>query len=236
MDAGLSQDAVAKAMAAAGFSSWRQTTVAKTEAADRPLLFVEADALARILNGQISDFMSKPRPLEFLIGDLRARVEGAQKHQQDVEDSLRASRCLVSQLQKQLSVALALQEFGNSGDSGVLRESLDALFERFGASVLTADRAYEEYGLPQASIREIDEKAVLECARSHHVGLLDLDREDLESQGGEYLINLSRVLDHLPADPRFLDYLRGTREWCSLASEMLTNLIVESASGGRNGI
>jgi hypothetical protein len=47
--AGLTQQQVADRMAGCGYPDWRQTTIAKTEAAQRPLRLNELVALARIL-------------------------------------------------------------------------------------------------------------------------------------------------------------------------------------------
>ncbi|HLS13152.1 MAG TPA: helix-turn-helix transcriptional regulator [Beutenbergiaceae bacterium] len=54
---GLTQSEVAKLMVARGFS-WRQTTVAKTEAAERPIRVNEAAALALSLGVSVLDLFS----------------------------------------------------------------------------------------------------------------------------------------------------------------------------------
>lgn len=53
---GLSQDALARAMRALGYS-WQQTTVAKTEAAERPLRINELTDLAHALGVTITDLL-----------------------------------------------------------------------------------------------------------------------------------------------------------------------------------
>ena len=56
--AGLSQQFIAQEMTARGFG-WRQTTVSKTEAADRPLRVDEAAALADLLDVPLSTLFSE---------------------------------------------------------------------------------------------------------------------------------------------------------------------------------
>jgi len=64
----MSQQAVADAMVEAGFT-WRQTTVAKTEAAERPVPVAELVALARLFETPIPELLG--------IADLDDVAEGA---------------------------------------------------------------------------------------------------------------------------------------------------------------
>lgn len=63
----MSQAEVASLMAAAGYS-WRQTTVAKIEAAQRPLRFGEAYDLANLLGAELTDLVVSDE-YEFLAPD-----------------------------------------------------------------------------------------------------------------------------------------------------------------------
>jgi len=56
---GYSQQVVADSMVKLGFS-WRQTTVAKTEAAERPIRVNELTALARVLDLQAHQLVEEP--------------------------------------------------------------------------------------------------------------------------------------------------------------------------------
>lgn len=79
---GYSQEHLAKLMTTAGYS-WQQTTVARTEAADRPIRVNEAVALARIFDVTIS-YLLTPRhaagdELELQILEARRDLHEAQQ-------------------------------------------------------------------------------------------------------------------------------------------------------------
>lgn len=57
---GLSQSMVALIMATSGFSSWRQTTMAKVESGDRDVKLAEAIALTQIVADRV--------PLDDMVG------------------------------------------------------------------------------------------------------------------------------------------------------------------------
>lgn len=67
----MSQHAVAEAMKAFGHS-WRQTTVAKTEAAERPLRVNEVEALAHVVGVTVADLLGvDPNPNQEFSAALR---------------------------------------------------------------------------------------------------------------------------------------------------------------------
>jgi transcriptional regulator with XRE-family HTH domain len=99
MAQGLSQDKLAEAMRELGFSSWRQTTVTKTETAERPLRVNELVALANILNAKIADFVKDSSEPEAALA-LRELLRARSRHQQAQADLDDAQQLLESAIKK----------------------------------------------------------------------------------------------------------------------------------------
>ncbi|MFC7382857.1 helix-turn-helix domain-containing protein [Sphaerisporangium rhizosphaerae] len=100
---GLSQEDVAKMMTMAGFS-WRQTTVAKTEAAARPIRLDEAGALAFLFGLSINDMVghASNTPREYRVEsayrvafsmylNTQLRVAEAKRRMEEADRDYRAS-------------------------------------------------------------------------------------------------------------------------------------------------
>jgi len=86
---GWSQDDVARQMVAGGFS-WRQTTVAKTEKADRPVRVNEATALAQLFETDLDQLVTPNQPpllkwLDEARQDLRAMEAAVARAQDEVK-------------------------------------------------------------------------------------------------------------------------------------------------------
>ncbi len=79
-----SQEDVARMMRDRGFDSWRQTTVAKSEAGDRPIRLNEGVALAHLFNGLIGDFIEEETREEVLLMEqaLEANLRLARAHEE----------------------------------------------------------------------------------------------------------------------------------------------------------
>lgn len=73
-DRGLSQTALAEAMAGRGHSAWRQTTVSRTEQGARALLFAEMGDLAEILGAGVMRDTSVSRSMD---GKTRSEIREA---------------------------------------------------------------------------------------------------------------------------------------------------------------
>lgn len=99
---GWSQQELATRMADAG-QSWRQTTVAKTEAADRPIRVNEAAALAGVFGITVSDLLTIPVDDYHLasatvrLAEVRSLAEAAQQRVSELE---RAHHHTTEQLNK----------------------------------------------------------------------------------------------------------------------------------------
>jgi transcriptional regulator with XRE-family HTH domain len=69
---GLSQGALAAAMRRLGYEGWQQSTIAKIEAASRPLRVNEVTDLAAVLGVDVAELLGYPGDLQFSrIGTLR---------------------------------------------------------------------------------------------------------------------------------------------------------------------
>lgn len=116
MARGWSQRELANRMKAAGYP-WIQTTVAKTEAADRPLRLNEIANLAAVLGVTANDLMTIPADdyehaaLVSQLSDLRVRAGGAQRRVKECEQArdqaereLRQARAEAQEIYRKLSV------------------------------------------------------------------------------------------------------------------------------------
>ncbi len=111
-----SQEKLADLMSAAGYA-WRQTTVAKTEAADRPVRVAEAVALARALRVPVAalfDVGVEPDSAQALYGINRAdaELERLQKRIEAQRDQLHLERIEVEVQQAQRRYVAELEEGG----------------------------------------------------------------------------------------------------------------------------
>jgi transcriptional regulator with XRE-family HTH domain len=113
---GLSQQALADAMRSLGYT-WLQTTVAKTEAAERPIRVNELTDLARVLGVSVSDLLNPvtQSELEFsgalaqLFNTMRA-VRNLEQHLEELHlESKRTAEDLksVQQLEREAKARLA---------------------------------------------------------------------------------------------------------------------------------
>jgi transcriptional regulator with XRE-family HTH domain len=107
---GLSQEAVANAMRVLGFN-WLQTTVAKTEAADRPLRVNEVGALARVLDLTISDllaFAAAPEEVSAATSQLQNALDGIERCRRgiaELERDIQHYELLRREAERRLEVA-----------------------------------------------------------------------------------------------------------------------------------
>jgi transcriptional regulator with XRE-family HTH domain len=108
---GWSQDTVAKRMASKGFS-WRQTTVAKTEAADRPVRVNEAVALAD-LYGVDLDSLVRPdlHPLAQRLQKARSILEQVEHELGEAERRVREMQGVVDLARGRYDALIALSEY-----------------------------------------------------------------------------------------------------------------------------
>ncbi|MEU2162409.1 helix-turn-helix transcriptional regulator [Streptomyces sp. NPDC019208] len=111
---GWSQQELATRMSDQGYG-WRQTTVAKTEAADRPIRVNEIQGLARVFNVQMTDLLTVPiddvdvANAAALLADVRAvavaarqRLDECEREHARVTTDLAAAREDVARIEEEL--------------------------------------------------------------------------------------------------------------------------------------
>lgn len=155
---GISQEEVASLMTKAGFS-WRQTTVAKTEAGSRPIRLDEAGALAFLFGLSINDMVghasNTPRQYRIesayrvafsmylhaalRVDDSKRRLEEAKQEHLAGLAQLRVLRDVYEQASERFA-----QVFGEEMEE-LTEEQLDEIRERV-ARLQESDRAAEEGG------------------------------------------------------------------------------------------
>lgn len=107
---GWSQQELARKMLDRGHS-WRQTTVAKTEAADRPIRVNEAQDLATLFGVSVEDLLTIPAEdvalahLTVRVGELRARRAAALEALQEAEEAKQHAEELVERTSAELREA-----------------------------------------------------------------------------------------------------------------------------------
>lgn len=125
---GWSQQQVARLMADNGFS-WRQTTVAKTEAADRPVRINEAAGLASVFGVTLNDLLTIPiddyatahaavhvAELTALSTAARQRLQECERDAGRANEELEDARAEVERLAREL--AAAKREFKEAAEHG----------------------------------------------------------------------------------------------------------------------
>ena len=162
-EGGLSQQALADAMTELGVS-WRQTTVAKTEAADRPVLFTEVVALSRILSRDLDYFFTNRTALDDLKDELARNAEAARKHVRAAESMLQSAKSDEARAIVKEGIALAVTEYTYTGDSGILRRSVDVFTASPAFTLDDCMKVLTTAGVPRESVKAIDQIAMREAA------------------------------------------------------------------------
>ncbi|WP_159057251.1 helix-turn-helix domain-containing protein [Streptomyces scabiei] len=225
VEAGLSQEAVAKEMSLGGFS-WRQTTVAKSEAADRPVLFSEVAALARLYRRPIHYFMNPGTDLDNVVyqalDDLNAAsnaLEILQAQVADLQDDFVTAQCIYC-------LASAVSRYRELGDGGHLLSELRDFLDRWGRQVLEAHSVYDALRVDKKDLFEIDWAALKEVAQVELNQYQGLDQHELELESGELLVGLMDFLEGKSVSETLMGVLREGQAWASLVAVPLTDLLM----------
>ncbi|MBD0838824.1 hypothetical protein [Streptomyces sp. TRM68416] len=227
MAKGLSQQAVADAMSAYGFS-WRQTTVAKTEAADRPALFVEVVALSRILNRDLRSFLTDRTELDDLKDELAHESEEMRERVLSAEFAVEAARMEQERVAVEEGVALAISEYTYSGDSGPLRASIDIFAESRCFEMETCRKALIAAGVPDEVIRHADSIALHEAATVIHSSGRVSREEYLYGHKQEEVVEAAGMfLDGQTLHMRFLGLLKGEQVYRFYFAQLLVDIVAE---------
>lgn len=225
---GLSQGAVASAMNERGFS-WRQTTVAKTEAADRPVLFAEVAALAAIYKRDFEYFLYAGTELDVLVDDASRELESIRHALSETAEmlaSLKKDRLLY---ECTIGVANSILRYRNTGDSGVLLGDFRMLMQRYGYQCMTLEDVYESIDVTLDQLHQVDEAALEEAARRERsfYGRSIVVHAD-GSDSPELLQGLLDFLDGKPVSGKLIDVLRESAGWVDTATSLLVDLVISA--------
>lgn len=224
--AGLSQEAVAKIMRDRGFA-WRQTTVAKSEAKDRPILFSEVIALSAIYKKPIEYFLYAGAELDELYENATAEFESITEALHDARSAVRALENDVNLYQGILGMAASLVRYRNTGVRDTLRDDLGSLFAKYGDLCLTFTDLFESVGVDEDDLKEVDEAALLRVARVEAEHHRRLSPEDGVYESGEMMLGVADFLEGKKVHPRLLAALRSGGQWATLVANTLYNMLVE---------
>lgn len=214
-------------MNACGFS-WRQTTVAKTEAADRPVLFTEVVALSRILERDLHTFLSDRTELDDLIDEFGREAEQAREKVRAAEEAFKSAQIDQEWVAIQEGVALAINEYMYTGDSGLLRRSMDIFSDAPYFRVDACIKVLNVVGVPTRAANEADATALREAALVvHRTGqvsreeyLYGFKRDEFIEQAGQFLAG-----ELLPA--HFVPLLKHDQVYRHYAGQLIVDLVVE---------
>jgi transcriptional regulator with XRE-family HTH domain len=230
-EAGLSQQVLAEMMRGRGFS-WRQTTVAKSESAARPVLFTEVVALSWALGKPVDYFLKPPDTLEAVVEESEKRLYSARRRLQGMEVQLAALRFELTREECANGLATAARDYRASYDSGVLRHDLDRLCSRFGKRLVDYDGndAYKAIPISRNELEVIDKEALTAVAEMTLRMASSLSDKEIEEDGAEILNGASLYIESGNADSELLDEFRAVEQWEDLVCFRLVDLFVERIS------
>lgn len=227
MAAGFSQGSVALAMADRGFS-WRQSTVAKSEAADRPVLFAEVAALAQLYHRPIEYFLYPGTELDSLLDQAAAElrsIAGAlgevQQHAEALKNDMRVQECNAGLIH-------SLVRYRNTSDGGLLLDDLQFLLLEYGRMVLEMDDVYESIGLKEEQVAVIDDDVLRELGRAEEARHRKLTTQDLEWESPEVLRSASALAEGKEVPYAFVEVMRKTTPWPDFVGVQLAGLVMEA--------
>lgn len=226
---GASQAAVAKAMADRGFS-WRQTTVAKSEAADRPVLFAEVAALSQIYKKKIEYFLYPGTELDGLLDEaysdmssIRAALAEAERGAAALKSDLDLYECITA-------LASDIRRYQSSSDSGPLLNGVWSALRRWGYRCLTMYEVYESVEIDREQLEAVDSVALVEAARivqGLSARLASYEGKDVESG---FFAGVDAFLEGKEVSAEVIETLRGGPEWTAFAAPLLADLIVTAVN------
>lgn len=214
--------------------NWRQTTVAKTEKADRPVLFVEAVALSRILGRSIDEFLTETGPLDELVDQLRNEIaqlghelDALRRRALTFDERLQATRV-------NHQMALTVVQYANDADSGPLLEGIQQIVKAYRHHVFHAERVYELLQISVDDLREVDGRALQEAILCEDRYIRSLTEQELMDQTGAYLNAVTGYLSGKEVSEEFLAFMRGSDAWASYLALYLTDLVIDNIGNVRN--
>ncbi|WP_432034215.1 helix-turn-helix domain-containing protein [Streptomyces antibioticus] len=229
---GLSQGAVADAMRERGFT-WRQTTVAKTEAADRPVLFAEVAALAQIYKRDFEYFLYVGSELDVIVDDSLREFESIKSALAETAEMLEALENDKKRYECMIGVAMSILRYRNTGDSGWLLGDFRALMDRYGYQCMTLEDVYDSIDVTHDQLRRVDEVALQESARRER-GFYDAVVQDGVDNPvpSELLQGVLDFSDGKPISEPLIYALRQGAGWVDTATSMLVDVIISAVDTG----
>lgn len=223
----MSQQAVADAMAALGFS-WRQTTVAKSEGADRPILFTEVVALSTILKRNLDYFLSGRNALDEKMEGIQLRLASVESTVQSAEAMLRASQEDRERVKLQQMVGVLILEYSRSLDSGPLKHELDRLVELRKLDLAEVKDLLVAAGVPVRVVESVDSQALRRAAEALKLSKDLQGKIWLPGYESDAVGKLAGYfLDGAPTPSYFLEALRMLPEYQVAAEEGILDAIIE---------
>ncbi|WP_326729742.1 hypothetical protein [Streptomyces phaeochromogenes] len=216
---------MAKAMVERGFK-WRQTTVAKSEAMDRPVLFAEVAALALIYRKDLEYFLFAGTGLDGIIDAAKEALSSAHDQFEKLHYEMYSMRREIKGLECMAGLAKAMKSYRDTGDEFGLDSTLRELFMRYGNDCLSVYGVYEEVGIEHSEVAAIDSMALKRVAEEEFRRHQSLSREDLMMESGKMLHETAAFLQGQQVDPEFLAALREGNEWAQIAAVQLGKLLV----------
>lgn len=225
--AGLSQQAVADAMAARQFS-WRQTTVAKSEGADRPILFTEIVALSSILKRDLDYFLSGRNALDEAAESIREKLEDARTQVDANLMMLERSRHRLKLAEAREVLISALLDYARTLNGGELREALKAMAAKGQLGLSDVVGVLMTAGIPKDALEALDQRALREAARSdegiHAIKSTLSSHYHTEEEARALAENYQTSLE---APSYVADIVRETRVYQEVVANRLLHEVIE---------
>jgi transcriptional regulator with XRE-family HTH domain len=120
---GWSQDDVARRMSAAGFTTWHQSTVGRTETAERPLRLNESVALAGLFGVSLTRLLE---PIRMSVEEIDEEIRAATKACADARCALAEAQAMANEVQYSVHEARVNEEHA-ANRLGSVSARLDSL-------------------------------------------------------------------------------------------------------------
>jgi transcriptional regulator with XRE-family HTH domain len=229
---GVSQSALAEAMRVRGFN-WRQTTVAKSEAGDRPILFAEVVALTQIFKRGFEYFMFEGTELDSIVDearrtarDLAVAMDELEVQFNAINNDLDLNYCIAD-------MGGAISKYKKTGDHQALATDVVSCFSRWHSTcVFGMEEVYESVGVDYRLITDADRAALIYIAEKEQAQVEGLTEEQLQYESGERLNALSDFLEGKEVSDAFTETLRTGHQYTSfMAGAVLKILQMEVTVG-----
>lgn len=223
-DSGLSQGAVADEMVRRGFS-WRQSTVAKSEAADRPVLFAEVAALALIYDKSLEYFLAPAEGLDAALDNVHRRIKETSNRYARLRFEEEGVRRKLVTFEGVYTMGRLIKTYSESGDEGDLVIPVRDLFIRHNHALLNPSEVYEAVGIDALDLEQIDADSLMAAAKDLAERYSELSQQELMDESGAMLNELDDFINGKGATPDFIAFLHEGTEWPLFAAGKLIALI-----------